>query len=108
MPDIWWYQKRKCWCADVPDIEESGKRRRVYLGKEEDEARRKLHQYLADFYGNRPSDRGQKETLSLYSLAARFFRLFNPEVSYALIGTVFQFEFAEFGIGQNFGDFHQS
>ena len=34
--DIWWYDSRGCWCADVPTKEG---RKRLYLGEDEKKAR---------------------------------------------------------------------
>jgi integrase len=45
--DIWWYDGRKQWCADVPT--RIG-RKRLYLGKNESRARAELHRYLAAYY----------------------------------------------------------
>jgi integrase len=72
MPALWWYEKRQCWAADVPDVEKRGKRKRLYLGKDKSEAQSQLHRYLADYYAHRPPKRQPYERLSLLALTARF------------------------------------
>ena len=42
--DIWWYESRNTWCADVPT--QKG-RKRLYLGPDERKARAQLHWYSA-------------------------------------------------------------
>ena len=73
MPDIWWYDSRKQWCADVPDMEDPDRRKRLYLGADKKEANQKLHRYLARFYAREPERQGdESDSLSLYALTARF------------------------------------
>ncbi len=73
MPDVWWYDSRGQWCADVPDTEQPEKRKRLYLGPDKKEARQQLHRYLAQYYAQEPDEREEgSDTLSLYSLTARF------------------------------------
>ena len=72
MPNVWWYEKRQCWCADVPDRETSGKRKRLYLGQDKEAALSQLHRYLAEFHANAPTRRSQHQRLSLAALTARF------------------------------------
>ncbi len=75
--DIWWYEARSQWCADVPS--ENG-RKRLYLGPNEAKARAKLHGYLAKYYeeaeeeppDSRPIPRTRGNSISLVELAVRF------------------------------------
>jgi len=77
--DIWWYEARKTWCADVPA--ESG-RRRLYLGSDEPKARAKLHHYMAQYYDNldpqavdsTPALRQSGDGISLIALAVKFLK----------------------------------
>jgi len=72
MPALWWYEERQCWVADVPSQERSGKRTRLYLGKDKDQAQSRLYRYLADYYAGKPSARQCDQALSLFALTARF------------------------------------
>jgi len=74
VPDIWWYESRGCWCADVPQPEENGGRTRLYLGADEREARRKFHEYMASYHAGLPDPQGRSEQVTLYRLAAQFLR----------------------------------
>ena len=75
--DVWWYEGRKQWCADVPS--QQG-RRRLYLGATEAKAHAELHRYMAAYYeelGEQPPDsripaRGGSNGLLLLELAVRF------------------------------------
>jgi hypothetical protein len=40
--NIWWYEKRRCWCADVPTKDG---RKRFYLGPNEKKAHAELHRH---------------------------------------------------------------
>ena len=74
MPDVWWYARRGEWCADVPSMENSQKRVRLYFGSDKKTARQQLHTYLAGFYADGPSSQAStgKSPLSLFALTARF------------------------------------
>lgn len=89
--DIRWYEKRNCWCADVPDAKKKGGRRRLYLGADEGEARSRLHAYLADYYAGPGGDHGvgteSDDDLSLFSLTARFLRWAETNLSPATVET---------------------
>jgi len=76
MADVWWYENRGCWCADVPDPAKPGKRKRLYLGKEKGKARQKLHEYLARYYSvnNSPRRSDLSEDSPLVKLVAQFSR----------------------------------
>ena len=75
--DIWWYESRGSWCADVPA--EKG-RKRLYLGPEERKAQAKLHRYMAQYYDSldpdavdsRPALRQPTDCISLLELAVMF------------------------------------
>ncbi len=75
--DIWWYESRKSWCADVPT--EKG-RKRLYLGPNEAKARAQLFRHMAEYYENLDlEDADSKRTLrragediSLVGLAVQF------------------------------------
>ncbi|MHC4479768.1 MAG: tyrosine-type recombinase/integrase [Planctomycetota bacterium] len=77
--DIWWYQNRSQWCADVPA---EGGRKRLYLGPNEARARAGLHRYMASFYDelgedasrNVPNVRRSAKYIPLIELAVRFLR----------------------------------
>ena len=77
--DLWWYQSRGCWCADVPDGEG---RKRLYLGSNEAKAKAGLHRHLASYYDglgenaadSKPTVRRPGNTISLVELAVRFIR----------------------------------
>ncbi|MDP6438196.1 MAG: site-specific integrase [Candidatus Brocadiia bacterium] len=77
--DIWWYESRKCWCADVPC--ENG-RKRLYLGPSEVKARSELHRYMAQYYDSldsaaadsRPVWKRGAHSISLIALAVRFLK----------------------------------
>ena len=45
--NIWWYEKRGQWCADVPTAEG---RKRLYLGANKAQAQAALHRYMAEYY----------------------------------------------------------
>jgi integrase len=45
--NIWWYESRSQWCADVPTNEG---RKRLYLGENEQKAQAGLHRYMANYY----------------------------------------------------------
>ncbi len=45
--DIWWYESRECWCADIPT---PNGRKRLYLGKDEQKARAEFHKELSKYY----------------------------------------------------------
>ncbi len=68
MPDVWWYEKRACWCADVPHPTEKGRRQRLYLGPDKRDAQRRLHEALARYYSIDELPDG-RPTAALYSLA---------------------------------------
>ena len=72
MPDVWWYDRGGQWCADVPDDEKSGKRKRLYLGKDKKQAQEKLHRYLAEYYSENRDARRKTKALTLQALTARF------------------------------------
>ena len=75
--DLWWYEKRRQWCVDVPTAEG---RKRLYLGVNEKKARAELHRYMARYYEQLeepPADsiphlRSDSGALSLVNLAVRF------------------------------------
>jgi len=75
--DIWWYEGRQQWCADVPS--QQG-RKGLYLGGSEAKARAGLHRCMAAYYeefGEQPPDsaipaRGGSNGLLLLGLAVRF------------------------------------
>ena len=75
--DIWQYEKRGCWCADVPT--RTG-RKRLYLGSNEKKARAQLHRYLAEFYEKLDPDSAEdapvvrhgSDSISLLELAVNF------------------------------------
>ncbi len=75
--DIWRYESRNYWCADVPA--ENG-RKRLYLGPNEAKARAKLHRYMAEYYealgpehaDSRPTLRRTGDDISLVALAVKF------------------------------------
>ena len=78
--DIWWYDSRKQYCADVPAKEG---RKRLYLGPGEDKARAELYRYMASYYENlgdrardsRPPVRtGSGSNTALLDLAVRFLK----------------------------------
>ncbi len=81
MADIWFYDTRGCWCADVPDAENPGRRKRLYLGADEREARRQFHQYMASYHAQEPRGAAGQEGLSLFALAARFLRWVETNLS---------------------------
>ncbi len=70
--DIWWYEKRQQWVADVPSIENPGKRKRLYLGADESQARQKMHSYMARYHAADTTEPTNSDTLSLFALVARF------------------------------------
>jgi len=75
--DIWWYESRGQWCADVPT---GDGRKRLYLGPNKQEARAELHRHMAKYYdgleGKEPDSRartkGGGESIPLVELAVRF------------------------------------
>ncbi len=77
--DIWWYESRGQWCADVPT--DDG-RKRLYLGDEEQKAQAELHRYMAQYYDGLDPDQEQPEGLEhssgdgipLLTLAVRFLK----------------------------------
>ncbi len=87
MADIWWYEKRGCWCADVPSIEKAGKRARLYLGTDENEARRRFHEHMVTYHAHRPTGQSEGDSLSLFSLMARFLQWTQTNLSESTYGT---------------------
>ena len=77
--DLWWYERRKQWCADVHTPEG---RQRLYLGPNEKKARAELHRYMASYYDgldggtadSKPRLRSSRGTVSLVELVVRFLR----------------------------------
>jgi hypothetical protein len=78
--DIWWYESREQWCADVPS--DSG-RKRLYLGADEQKARAELHRYMARYYDGLDPDQEENVqarynssvgAVSLKELAVRFLK----------------------------------
>ena len=77
--DIWWYEERGQWCADVPAAEG---RKRLYLGSNETGARAELQRYMAQYCedlgeearDSRPAVRDSRGGPSLLDLAVRSIR----------------------------------
>jgi len=73
VPDMWWYEKRKCWCADIPDPKGRTKRRRLYLGTDKRKAKHKLFEALARCYADEPTEQPASQgNPSLAKVMARF------------------------------------
>jgi len=77
--NIWWYESRSCWCADVPT--ERG-RKRLYLGPDEAKAHAALYRYMAQFYeqlslddvDSKAASRPGSNSPSLLALAVEFLK----------------------------------